>query len=615
MKCWLNRWYEDTVSALVYAQAAVRNPSALSQQKNAWTQLVISAQSAMPDFLIWPVRLATLLLDLSAVLVSGRRFHRNPLPARTRILERWRNSIGPVRDLIRFYDSVFVLAQSASRGSLPPKPLEKAEGRRQKAEDGSLLPKPLPPQSLQFVVVGSGPGGALTATLLAEAGREVVIVEEGQRWPEKGIAEFSFEEMRFKYRNAGLTPTFGPTKIAYVEGQCVGGGSEVNSGLYHRTPPEILRRWTEEFGLREADPETLVPHFEFCEETLHVSSHPGDLPKASLKLEEGARALGWDAQEVPRWFKYRKSGKGSGVKQTMSRTLLQRFEKAGGEIHDGTRVESIGRQKGGWRLNLKTSSGAAELHASRGVVLSAGTVATPTILRRSGLSEQAGRNLQMHPTVKVVALFAEVVNHAAMGVPVHQVKQFAPDYSFGCSISSSPHLRLAMLDHPGQAELVEKHWRQMAIYYAMIVPEGRGRVQPLPKMRDPLVTYSLSRKDMEMLAKALRDLCRLLLRAGAVKLFPSIRGLGPIHTENELSLLPNSLPKHSSLMSVHLFSTCPMGEQRGRAVTDSYGRVHGQERLWVADASLLPTAPGVNPQGSVMAFARRNALHLLESGL
>ena len=56
-----------------------------------------------------------------------------------------------------------------------------------------------------------------------------------------------------------------------------------------------------------------------------------------------------------------------------------------------------------------------------------------------------------------------------------------------------------------------------------------------------------------------------------------------------------------------------MGEQRDRAVTDSYGRVHGQERLWVADASLLPTAPGVNPQGSVMAFARRNALHLLSS--
>lgn len=609
MKHWLNRWYTDVVSALVYTQASVRNPSVLSQQKNIWTQLVISAQAAMPDFLIWPVRLATLLLDLSGVLVSGRRFHRNLLPARTRILERWRNSIGPVRDLIRFYDSVFVLTQSASERGLKPKPLqpqllEKAEGRKKAKEDA------LQPKSLEFVVVGSGPGGALIAALLVEAGREVVIVEEGQRWPEKGISEFSFEEMRFKYRNAGLTPTFGSTKLAYVEGQCVGGGSEVNSGLYHRTPPEILRHWAEEFELREADPQKLVPHFEFCEETLHVSSHPGNLPKASLKLEEGARALGWSSQEVPRWFKYHKSGKGTGVKQSMSRTMLQRFEKAGGKILDSTRVESLEQQPSGWRLRLKTASGTTELHAS-GTILSAGAVSTPAILRRSGLCEQAGKNLQTHPTVKVIALFDETVNHAAMGVPVHQVKQFAPDYSFGCSISSPPHLHLAMLDHPEHEKLVEQHWQQMAIYYAMIVPEGRGRVQPLPKVKDPFVTYSLSRKDMEMLANALRDLCRLLLRAGAAKLFPSIRGVGPIHTENELSLLPNSLPKHSSLMSVHLFSTCPMGERRDRAVTDSYGRVHGQERLWVADASLLPTAPGVNPQGSVMAFARRNALHLL----
>ena len=58
-----------------------------------------------------------------------------------------------------------------------------------------------------------------------------------------------------------------------------------------------------------------------------------------------------------------------------------------------------------------------------------------------------------------------------------------------------------------------------------------------------------------------------------------------------------------------------MGENRRLAAADSFGRVHGHTGLRVADASLLPTAPGVNPQGSVMAFARRNALQfLLESG-
>jgi choline dehydrogenase-like flavoprotein len=62
-------------------------------------------------------------------------------------------------------------------------------------------------------------------------------------------------------------------------------------------------------------------------------------------------------------------------------------------------------------------------------------------------------------------------------------------------------------------------------------------------------------------------------------------------------------------MTIHLFSSCVMGEARDVCAVDSFGKVHGQQNLFVNDASLLCTAPGVNPQGSIMAIARRNALH------
>jgi choline dehydrogenase-like flavoprotein len=39
--------------------------------------------------------------------------------------------------------------------------------------------------------------------------------------------------------------------------------------------------------------------------------------------------------------------------------------------------------------------------------------------------------------------------------------------------------------------------------------------------------------------------------------------------------------------------------------------VHGQPSLWVADGSMLPTSTTVNPQGSIMAIARRNVLEAL----
>jgi choline dehydrogenase-like flavoprotein len=48
-------------------------------------------------------------------------------------------------------------------------------------------------------------------------------------------------------------------------------------------------------------------------------------------------------------------------------------------------------------------------------------------------------------------------------------------------------------------------------------------------------------------------------------------------------------------------------------VTDSYGKLHGYENIFVADASIIPEAPGVNPQITVMGLAYRVADAFLSS--
>jgi len=62
---------------------------------------------------------------------------------------------------------------------------------------------------------------------------------------------------------------------------------------------------------------------------------------------------------------------------------------------------------------------------------------------------------------------------------------------------------------------------------------------------------------------------------------------------------------------VHMTSTVRMGEERARTGADSFGRVWGFRNLRVNDASLLPDAPGVNPQSATMTIAARNAAHFL----
>jgi choline dehydrogenase-like flavoprotein len=64
-------------------------------------------------------------------------------------------------------------------------------------------------------------------------------------------------------------------------------------------------------------------------------------------------------------------------------------------------------------------------------------------------------------------------------------------------------------------------------------------------------------------------------------------------------------------MTVHLTSSVRMGQEGALSGADSFGRVWGAQHLRVNDASLIPDAPGVNPQAAIMMIAARNAEHFL----
>lgn len=471
-----------------------------------------------------------------------------------------------------------------------------------------------PPEEIrtEFLVVGSGPGGSIAATLLAEAGREVLAIEEGPFLPLESAPAFSRQEMLEKYRNGGLTVALGKTKVAYVEGRCVGGGSEINSGLYHRPPPDVLDEWRRSHQVESLEEDDLRPHCEANERDLCVSRLPGSAPRASLKLHEGATQLGWRSLEVPRWFRYgavdASASSNVGVKQSMTKTFVPRALAAGIALLPETRATRLARRGAGWVLTAEfgVQRRRVRIIADK-VFIACGAIQTPALLLRSGLGRHVGDSLHLHPTAKVVARFSEDVNESGMGVPVHQVKEFAPKYSFGCSISAPPHLSLALLDHPDMLGELETQWRSLAIYYAM-TRGGVGSVRTIPFFHDALVRYRLNDDDLAELTEGLRKLCQCLFAAGAVALYPTGSGSRCL-IGNADSLTPAAC---KNLMTIHLFSSCPMGEDRRRCVTDSFGRVHGEKNLWIVDGSVLPGPPGVNPQGTIMAIARRNIQRFLE---
>lgn len=465
-----------------------------------------------------------------------------------------------------------------------------------------------------ILVIGSGPGGAVSATLFAQAGHDVLMVEEGEHLPLGSAPHFSREEMLQKYRNAGVSVALGRQKLAWVEGRCVGGGSEINRGLYHRTPDYILDSWRRDFGVVDLDLAQLTPHFEACEAVARVEYVPGAQPAMSQLLQKGADARGWHAIEAPRLFHYAK-GRQGGQKQSMSATFVERFAEAGGRLMPSTRIARLRRVNGHWLAEGRqcSSDGANNpIHIrARTIFVACGAVHTPALLRRSGIRRNIGNSLRFHPMLKVVAEFGHEVNRPSDVDPVHQVKEFEPRFGMGCSISKRPMLGMALAGRPGHWPLVEERWKRMGIYYVQSTG-GAASVRALPGLSSPLVRIGFTQQDLATLNEGLMRLCEVLFAAGAVRVFPCIDGYPDLHGPQDLARLPQRLAgADGSLTSVHIFSSCPMGEDARRSATDSFGKIHGVDGLYISDASLLCTPTAVNPQGTVMAIAHRNATQAL----
>lgn len=469
-------------------------------------------------------------------------------------------------------------------------------------------------EHVDVLVIGSGPGGSISACELVKAGRSVVVLEEGiERGP--GIEPYSRDETVTLYRSGGISATLGRVPLSFAEACCVGGGSEVNSGFYHRLTQPVLHEWAR--VLDDFSDEQYVRLAEEVESALPVTDSAVAESEASRRLGVGATALGWASSPVPRWLTPVRSDVGWEMhRRSMGVTYLADAIRGGAQLRVGHRAVGLHFDGFSWAVRIRaTQDGSRSELRARSVYICAGGTGTPALLRRSGVTRSVGNSVRFHPMARLAARFSSPVTEHKAGVPVRQITEFLPELTLGCSVANPPQVALWM----GGQEVSEalRNSENFGIYYALVTSESVGVLRNVPWSPGSQIMYSVGPQECERLRRGVGRLSEALFAAGAQHVFlPDGSGTRASSLEEVLEAIANpNVVRRWLLSTIHVYGGVPAGKGRG-APLDSWGRVKGRKGLYVNDVSMLPTSIGVNPQGPLMALALRNVrTHLSMAGV
>lgn len=466
------------------------------------------------------------------------------------------------------------------------------------------------------VVVGSGAGGAFVARTLARAGLDVIVLEEGRRWK---VADFReghpIDRFAGLYRDGGATIALGRPPVVLPIGRAVGGTTVVNSGTCYRPPVEVQQRWRDDHGLAMADPDALAPYLDDVEATLRIGPVPSSVMGRNGKLLlTGAARKSWASHPITRNAPdcvgscQCAIGCPRNAKFGVHLNALPQACDAGARIISHARVTEVlhraGRATG---VAVRRPDGSTfEVHAET-VVVAAGAAETPALLWRSSLGDhpRVGENLSLHPALGLAGRFPDPVVAWEGVLQSASVDELHREHGILIEATATPPGMGSMVLPGYGPELVRRlaDADHVGVFGAMIADEPSGRVLGR-RVGRPLMRYDLARTDANRLVRALGAMGRLMFAAGAEEVLTAMPKRPSVRTVSELDdTLASVDPLHLHLAAFHPSGTAAAGSDNQRSPVDERGRLRGATGVWVADATVLPSCPEVNPQVSIMALA------------
>ncbi|MEL7198397.1 MAG: GMC family oxidoreductase N-terminal domain-containing protein [Pseudomonadota bacterium] len=485
-----------------------------------------------------------------------------------------------------------------------------------------------------WLIVGSGAGGAAAAAALTAKGERVIIIEKGDYWSTDEIRHDDARQYAELYNGGGLMASSN-FEIAIMQAECVGGSSLVNNGIcfrpdggpdkIHPNAPDVISHWQDEFGVR-IDRAKLTQSFDFLWDRMQVdeitpeqagpnghylktawdnflaqgNAKPGDRDAPFAFFEKN-----YGKQRTTRecWgCGYCNSGCPYDRKNSVVETLLKDAQDAGAIIAANTHVHRINigthlRDNPVKSVQVKQHGNTHRIKPKKGTILAAGTAASSHLLQRLDVAN-VGETIACNLACPVIAKMP------------HEMKSW-DGVQMGSYVDRGSHLIESWFHPPASFSASMGGWfgeyvRRMEGYSNLVCLGILMPVSDMGEVDDGDYDIKLKSAERKKLRGYIVDTIKLHFAGGAEEVYlPSAKSV-TIKRGDDIKAIVESEMKDGRdfiVSTSHPQGGNIMGSWPGNSVVGSDLRVHGHKNLYVADASIFPSSIRINAQMFTMAMA------------
>jgi len=477
-------------------------------------------------------------------------------------------------------------------------------------------------EAFDFVIVGSGFGGSIPALRLAQGGRKVLVLEQGERLtPQDFPQDWSFRSQARLF----TTYTSKDYHVILRYGRGLGGGSLTFAAAMLRAPSEVFEyRDRDDYRVWPAalTRSVMDPYYAKVEAEMTIARASwSDVPRAggvfAMMLDKMGKTADRSMYPIHDCMQcgFCMCGCPFGRKKHLGHNYIPGAEQKGAQFRTQCKVHHIEKDGDGWLVRYADVHGVAQVVHGDGLIVAAGALETPAVLLRSkpwltDLHPQVGKNLNNNGDVAFLFRLPATLpaTYPYMGRNNAGVITYAfwAEHRITIHPGAGPPALVAAMDvYSEQAGpkvplgyefkhfVRDNYAKHLFPALAIGLVDGEGQVTV---NGDGIVEFVLPLHDrMKAYIERVAGVGRQIAEANGAEL---LRTGGDTFEHGD----------------AHPLGTCRIGADDGRAPCTPDGELRGQKNLYVTDGAAIPGGTGVNPSLTIAANAERIAAHILAKG-